>query len=282
MRTHEYSLKETRAGSGIRSYHSRLSPQRRPYNAHHHTECELSVFLAGEGVYTVGGKEYRFHPGDVFLFASDEEHCITAIDRDIDLLNVQFEPYMLWETPDAMELMSLFTARNASFENRFPDEGGGICRELLLLEEELCCKRSCYAVAARYHLLVALATLIRDYACTDSQKSIKASDNITQSIRVSIEYIRHNLDRELTLREIAGVACLSPTYFSHVFKKYNGISLWKYINIKRVEKAIEMLRSESVTKLEIAERCGFSSSSNFYKVFSAVTGKMPSDYTKEA
>ena len=281
MRTREYSLKETREGSGIRSYHSCLSPQRRPYNAHHHTECELSVFLAGEGIYTVGEKEYRFHPGDVFLFASDEEHCSTAIDRDIDLLNVQFEPYMLWETPDAMELMALFNARNASFENRFSDEDGTVRRAILRLEEELCGKRSCYAVAARYHLLLALTTLIRDYACTDSQKSIKASDNITQSIRASIEYIRHNLDRELTLREIAGVACLSPTYFSHVFKKYNGISLWKYINIKRVEKAIEMLRRENVTKLEIAERCGFSSSSNFYKVFSAVTGKMPGDYTKE-
>ena len=281
MRIHEYSLKETREGSGVRSYHSLVSPQRRPYNAHHHTECELSVFLDGEGIYTVGEREYRFHPGDVFLFASDEEHCITVIDRSIDLLNVQFEPYMLWETPDAMELMALFNARNASFENRFLDEGGGVRREILLLEEELCQRRPCYAVATRYHLLLALATLIRDYACTDSQKTIKASDSITQSIRVSIEYIRHNLDRELTLREIAGVACLSPAYFSHVFKKYNGISLWKYINIKRVEKAIEMLRSESVTKLEIAERCGFSSSSNFYKTFFAITGKTPRDYTTQ-
>jgi hypothetical protein len=33
-------------------------------------------------------------------------------------------------------------------------------------------------------------------------------------------------------------------------------------------------------KLEVAERCGFSSSSNFYKIFFAITGKTPSDYTR--
>ena len=56
MRTREYALKESRTGIGIRSYHSCLPPQVRPYNAHHHTECELSVFVSGEGVYTVGEK----------------------------------------------------------------------------------------------------------------------------------------------------------------------------------------------------------------------------------
>jgi AraC-like DNA-binding protein len=52
------------------------------------------------------------------------------------------------------------------------------------------------------------------------------------------------------------------------------------LNIKRVEKAIEILKSENVSKLEIAERCGFVSSSNFYKTFFAITGKQPSSYVK--
>ena len=280
VRIKEYSLKESREAVGIRSYHSVLTPRRRTYNAHHHTECELSVFLSGAGTYTVGEKEYSFRAGDVFLFASDEEHCITEIKEKMDLLNVQFEPYILWENPDAMELTSLFNARNPSFENRFADKDGIIRGALSMLEEELRLARPCYSVAVRYHLFFALATLIRESSCVDLQRSLKASDNITQSIKLAIDYIQHNLERELTLCEIAEVACLSPTYFSYVFKKFNGISLWKYINIKRVERAVEMLKSENLTKLEIAERCGFSSSSNFYKIFAAVTGKTPSDYTK--
>ena len=94
-------------------------------------------------------------------------------------------------------------------------------------------------------------------------------------------YIQKNLDTRLTLAELASVACLSPNYFSYVFKKYNGISLWEYIAIKRVERAVEMLKTQKLTKLEIAEKCGFASASHFYKCFSAVTGKHPGDFTKD-
>ena len=280
MKIKEYALNKDRTSGGIRSYHSVLSPQKRAYNAHHHTECELSVFLSGSGTYTVGARTYGFAAGDVFLFASDEEHCITEVREDMELLNVQFEPYILWENPDAVELMSLFNARSAAFENRFSD-GEGILREAVLaLEEELCGERPCRAVAVKCRLFFALLTLIRRYDCVDRKKSVKASDSVTQSIRAAMAYIQSNLAHHLTLREIAGVACLSPTYFSGVFKRFNGISLWKYISIKRVERAIELLKSEDVTKPEIAEHCGFSGTSNFYKTFAAVTGKTPGDYAR--
>ena len=281
MKIKEYSLSKDCVSGGICSYHSVLSPRKRKYNAHHHTECELSVFLSGEGIYTVGKNEYKFRKGDVFLFASDEEHCITEVSEEMDLLNLQFEPYILWENPDAIELMQLFNSRNESFKNIFSDRDGVVRNMLLKIEEEMCNQHPCYSVVAKYQLFFALSTIIRNHSGINYEKSIKATENFTQSIRASIDYIQHNLERRLTLEDIARVSCLSPTYFSYVFKKLNGISLWKYINIKRVERAIEILKTESVSKLEIAERCGFSSSSNFYKTFASVTGKTPSDYVKK-
>ncbi len=281
MKTKEFSLNQNSISGGIRSYHSLLPPQKRPYSAHHHTQCELSVFLSGEGIYTVGKKAYRFHAGDVFLFASDEEHCITEIYEEMELLNLQFEPYILWENPDAMELMPLFHSRNAEFKNLYSDNSGEVCKTLLTIEEEMCYQRPCFSVIVKYRLFSALSTIIRNHPGVNYQKTIQAADHLTQSIKLSIDYIQRNFERKLTLEELARVACLSPTYFSYIFKKLNGISLWKYINIKRVERAIEILKSENISKLEIAERCGFSSSSNFYKTFFAITGKTPSDYTKQ-
>ena len=281
MKVKELSLNNDSISGSIRSYHSILSPQKRPYSAHHHTVCELSVFISGEGIYTVGKNEYRFRAGDVFLFASDEEHCITEIHEEMDLLNLQFEPYILWENPDAIELMPLFHSRNAEFENLYSDKDGTVREKLLEIEDEMCHRRPCHSVVVKYQLFSALSTIIRNHPGVNCQKSVKAADHLTQSIKLSIDYIQRNFDRKLTLEELAKIACLSPTYFSYVFKKLNGISLWKYINIKRVEKAIEILKSENVSKLEIAERCGFSSSSNFYKTFFAITGKTPSDYTNQ-
>jgi len=281
MKTKEFSLNQNSISGGIRSYHSLLSPQKRPYSAHHHTQCELSVFLSGEGIYTVGKTDYRFHAGDVFLFASDEEHCITEIYEEMELLNLQFEPYILWENPDAMELMPLFYSRNSEFSNLYWDRGGEVCKTLLTIEDEMCHQCPCFSVIVKYRLFSALTIILRNHPGINYQKSLKATDHLTQSIKMSIDYIQRNIERKLTLEELARVACLSPTYFSYIFKKLNGIPLWKYINIKRVERAIEILKSENVSKLEIAERCGFSSSSNFYKTFFAITGKTPSSYTKQ-
>ena len=214
------------------------------------------------------------------MFGSNEEHCITEISEPIDILNVQFEPYILWEREENTELLSVFNARRPGFENIFSDDGE-IKRGLLAIEDELCNKRACYGVAARCILFTVLTGIIRKYPYFDYGKAVKGSDSISKNLSAVINYIHKNLENKLTLNELAGVAYLSPTYFSYVFKKFNGISLWEYISIKRVERAVEMLKKQKLTKIEIAERCGFSSSSHFYKTFTAVTGKKPSDFVKD-
>ena len=104
MKIKEYSLSKDCVSGGICSYHSVLSPRKRKYNAHHHTECELSVFISGSGIYTVHEKEYEFSPGDIFLFGSNEAHCITEIHEELNLLNIHFNPRILWETPENVPL----------------------------------------------------------------------------------------------------------------------------------------------------------------------------------
>ena len=146
------------------------------------------------------------------------------------------------------------------------------------MEKELSEKDACHGLQARLILYSALIHMIRHYDCVDAAKATGSPSSVTASIGASMQYMEEHLDTPLTLKEIADVACMSPSYFSTVFKKLNGVSPWEYITIKRVEKAIVMLKSTDLTKLAIAEQCGFSSSSNFYKAFTHVTGKKPGDF----
>lgn len=73
---------------------------------------------------------------------------------------------------------------------------------------------------------------------------------------------------------------MSKTYFCGQLKKLNGISLWDYITIKRIEKAITLIESSNLSRLEIALKCGYNNTSNFYYAFKKVTGKTPEDYKK--
>ena len=120
MRTGEVLLTDESGNTVIKAYHSVLPPQKRVYQAHHHTECELSFFLRGSGIYRLSDREYPFHPGDIFLFGSNEAHCITELYEDMDLLNFQFEPRILWEDLECGPILNMFTARSKNFSNRFP------------------------------------------------------------------------------------------------------------------------------------------------------------------
>ena len=280
MRERELLLTDDYHNVIIKSYHSILSPQTREYREHHHTECELSLFLRGRGVYMVHGRRYEFQAGDVFLFGSNEAHCITEVHESMDLLNLHFESKLLWEHSESAELLNLFAARSKSFSHLFADHDHILRDKLLELEEEISTKKPCYTVTAKYILFSILVHMIRQYDCINPEKVITSHFSVTGSLTQAIHYIDDHLDSRITLKEIADVACMTPSYFSSVFKKFNGVSPWEYITIKRVERAIEMLKSSDMTKLEIAERCGFSSSSNFYKAFLHVTGKKPGDYAR--
>ncbi|MEE0867555.1 MAG: AraC family transcriptional regulator [Clostridia bacterium] len=263
----------------IKTFHSTVSPTKRSYNAHHHTECELSVFIDGEGIYAVRGKEYDFKPMDVFLFGSNEEHCITAIDKEINLLNIQFEPRILWENSENIELLRLFSARSEYFLNKFDNSDKKLSSLILSLEKELQDKKPGYKIEVKYLLLSALIHIMRNYPYTQNETDF-IGGKTTEQLKNALFYIDSNLEHHLTLKDIADSACMTQTYFSSVFKKFNGISPWEYITIKRVEMAVGLLKTSELSKLEIAERCGFSSSSNFYKAFFKITGKHPKDFCR--
>ena len=103
----------------LKTYHSKVNIGKRIYREHHHTECELSLFVSGSGKYTVNEKEYTFSAGDIFLFGSSEHHCITDIHTELNLLNIYFEPKLLCEHSENIELSSLFFNRNTNIKNVF-------------------------------------------------------------------------------------------------------------------------------------------------------------------
>lgn len=262
----------------LKTYHSVVEPCKRPLREHHHTECELSLFISGTGTYIVGETKYTFSDGDMFLFASNEAHCITDITSTINLLNIQFEPRILWESLDTVELLSIFTMRNKNFKNNFPNSDS-ILRELILnIETEISKKNIGYIIRIKYLLFSALIHIIRSYDYIKKSDNYTINNTMFKKLKDAMTYIDENLNSKLSLKDIAAHANVAETYFSSTFKKFNGISPWEYITIKRVERAIDLIKNTNLTKLDIAEQCGFSSSSNFYKAFSKITGKKPTDY----
>lgn len=283
MKYNESLLCENGSEPQMKTFFSTVAPGRRAYREHHHAECELSVFLSGSGEYSVNGTVYEFRPGDVFLFSGDEIHCITDIHSRFELLNIQFEPRILWSDGGDTDLLRIFFARSSNFQNRIDRENPAtqnIRNEIIAIEKELSQKKDGYRLLTKYKLFSIFVSLIRDYDYIDTSKRYTNYEKTVRPIEAALNFINENLDKPITLAQTARYAAMSQTYFSTVFKKLNGLSPWEYITIKRVEMAVKLLETTEMTKLEISMRCGFNSPSNFYKAFFKITGKKPGDYQR--
>lgn len=93
-------------------------------------------------------------------------------------------------------------------------------------------------------------------------------------------YIQQNLDREMTLKELAGIMDLHPTYFSDLFHRLIGMRPVAYINRKRIEQAQLLLMTTTLSIKEISYRLGFSDPNYFTRVFKKQTGSSPRLYRR--
>ncbi|MBP3361016.1 MAG: AraC family transcriptional regulator [Clostridia bacterium] len=284
MRYDEETI-STAAGSEIIFYHSTVPAGDRAFWEHHHTELEISLCSSGSGIYTINGKNITMEKGDIFLFSTDELHCITKINdgEKFDLINIQFEPRLLWSDSEQSELLKIFFQRNENFTNRFENNNPStriIAGLMHKIDDELSGRKEHCRIMTKTLLTQILVLLNREFGYVDCRSSAGNYSQTLKQLEKSLMYIDGRLDSELTLDEIAKAAAMNKTYFSTVFKKFNGISPWEYITIKRVEKAVGLLKTTDYTKLDIAMLCGFNSSTNFYKAFKKVTGKSPGAYSR--
>jgi len=101
------------------------------------------------------------------------------------------------------------------------------------------------------------------------------------AMRKAEAYIKENLTRKISLREIAKIAGLSAPYFSTIFKEEMGENLSRYINRLRVEKASKMLLETNASLSEISSECCFQDQSWFSKIFKSFTGISPGKYRNQ-
>jgi AraC family transcriptional regulator len=91
------------------------------------------------------------------------------------------------------------------------------------------------------------------------------------------EYVAENLDKSITINQMAAVAGLSPYHFARMFKQSFGVSPHSFVMDQRIRHAQTLLGTTDKPLSEIANICGFSSQSHFtarFKDYTDVTPKL--------
>ncbi|AYE39447.1 helix-turn-helix transcriptional regulator [Companilactobacillus zhachilii] len=109
-------------------------------------------------------------------------------------------------------------------------------------------------------------------------QQIKVMSTSNSSIISAIEYIDSNLNKRLTLDQVSSKVYLSDYYFSKLFKRETGLSFSVYLNARKVQKAMILLKESDKSVNDISDALGFTRLSYFSQTFKKYTGVAPTKF----
>lgn len=127
-------------------------------------------------------------------------------------------------------------------------------------------------------LLRLFITILREHISVNTPDMI--IDKKDQIVMDIIDYVEHHFDTDPSLETIARHFYLSPSYFSKLFVSEFGIKYSTYLTKVKLNCALNLLASTSLSISEIALRCGFSNGNYFCDVFKKDIGGSPKQFRK--
>lgn len=116
--------------------------------------------------------------------------------------------------------------------------------------------------------------------CDTNDTSFAESDADSARIyKSAVEYMNENLEKNLSVCDIAEHCCISTTGLKKIFSEYAGIGIHKFFLKLKMKKATTLLAGSSTTS-EISHMLGFSSQGYFSEAFKRETGLSPKEYRK--
>lgn len=101
---------------------------------------------------------------------------------------------------------------------------------------------------------------------------------IIRRLQLSVDLMKREYSRSVSLPELAFEASLSVFHYSRLFRQAYGCTPCRYLINIRIEEASRKLLATTLPIGEIALRCGFSDHASFCRVFKQLTGKSPAAF----
>ncbi len=101
-----------------------------------------------------------------------------------------------------------------------------------------------------------------------------------EKMSASIGYIHDNLDKSLSLAQLALMENYSESYYTEWFRRYTGMTPNVYIQRLRMERAKLLLADTNKSLLTISEELGYQQQSSFTRLFKNHMHMSPNEYRR--
>lgn len=225
---------------------------------HWHNECELIYVESGSLSVIIEDKSYLVSEGYSIFVKSDSSHRIFS-EKDTVLSCIQFSPFLIKEITAKKALVSPLIQENQSIKET-----------MQIIHREFSEKKSFFQLRIEALIQDIFVSVFR----TEPTEKINRQKNVALTFSELLDTINTEY-QFITFEEAANRMYFSKSYFSKAFKRFSGMNFSTYLNLIRIEKAIEILDEGKLKITDIATRSGFNSIRNFNRIFYKYTGYSP-------
>ena len=243
--------------------------------------CEIYVFIDGDANYIVEDTIFSLKKGDIVIITPYEVHKALLTkkgryERFYFLIPVDAFSYM---RSDPLKKILEFI-KNGDNLLSLPDAEREEVIKILFEMKRLAEKESGNELAVYSYFLKFIDIINRNLGEKSDDRVAKNTQQFPQILSDVLRYIDTNLTDIKTAEEIAEHFHISSPYLSSLFKSYTDIGIKKYIQLRKISYAKNLLdNGRNVT--EACFESGFNSCSYFIKTFKEHIGTTPFVYVAE-
>lgn len=228
--------------------------------SHWHMEHELIACREGSAQVMLDDTMFHITRQQCIFCHSGRVHYISASPDSVLLV-------CLFDEKLYDPITSPFALENPVFEDRY-----GILPKLSEIRHELQNQPIFFECRTEAMIGEILVDVFRGEPLRKAQWQF--SDVITR-----YKQLLNHIDLEyehITYQNAVQFMNMSDAYFSRYFKRQAGMTFSQYLNVVRIEKAVQLLNSAPTMKItDVMLRCGFNTIRSFNRVFREVTGFTP-------
>ena len=250
------------------------------YPSHWHSAIEIIMPLENYYTLNFNNKLVRLREYDIALICPG---CIHAIIAPENGRRIIFQP----NTSHLRFMTEIETLMSACYPyviitpESCPNIHDRVKHLLINIRKEYLHSTACSEINIYAMLLEILVLIGRDKAAISSEtadEKLKNQDEIAVKLTEICDYINVHCCEDLKLDELANLSGFSKFYFERLFKRFTGMSFYKYVNQKRIAKAQELLVEPRSSVTDVAVSCGYSSISSFIRMFKLHKGCTPTEF----
>lgn len=252
---------------------------------HSHDYYQICYVAAGHILHTQAQERVQLRAGDAFIVPPGFVHSILFPEEDAQIYSLSFSETLFHPGFSRSNVYRFLTALQLHTPSQpvrmkvtpSPSQSRSLQALLECLLREQVSKFPAELTAAG-SLIASILCLLSQSYFSENSGQLEDMARCDRQMHECIAYIDGHFTQPLPMDELTRRFALSRSRFGVLFPQYTGTTLKRYIAGKRVDYAVNLLRTSDLSVSQIAQLTGYSDNTTFYRNFTKITGLLPSHY----